>query len=223
MAAVRSGVQVETVRELDRGRRARRVEPTADAQRGTGARHASVPEVLWSQFLAEAGAALRQRTLRGANPLRRTVFQLAATMREHGGGWSEIEQVLLHAVGPLSSPVRAADDCGGPRRLPAERLTGWVRGWIHQVKQLEDPLAPRGSAPTGDRINVLKAETVLERLPSVLERALDTERRLTPTRAAGEMLDRALRAAVMELHFRMNVQTFEYLRWRVERLRAGAA
>jgi hypothetical protein len=199
------------------------VESTADAGPGAGAAPARVPAVLWSQFLAEAGAALRQRTLRGANPLRRTVFQLAATMREHGDGWSEIEQVLVLAAGTLASPGRAADDGGEAGRLPAARLTGWMRGWIHQVKQLEDPLAARGSAPTGDRINVLKAETVLERLPSVLERALETERHLSPTRDPGETLGRALRAAVMELHFRMNVQTFEYLRWRVERLRAGAA
>lgn len=175
----------------------------------------------WSRLTAQVGVALRQRTARGANPVRRTVFQLTAALRDAGVAWAEIEAALHRVV--EAHPARTQGDGAEDAQRPgvAETLAGWMAGWMRQVRQLEDPLAPRTPVSAGDRINVVKAETVLEQLPPVLERTLIDVRRRLPGAEEDEVLDRALRAAITELRFRMNIQTFEYLRWRVERLRAA--
>jgi hypothetical protein len=68
---------------------------------------------------------------------------------------------------------------------------------------------------------VEKVERVLETLPAALDRspADPSDGAESPSDA----LDRLLTRSVMELRFTLNEQTFEYLRWRVERARDAIA
>jgi hypothetical protein len=144
---------------------------------------------------------------------------VAAEMRLTGAPWDEIERTIVGAI--TTHPDFDANDrlnvVSGKRSSAA--LIARVIGWVHRVRQNEDPAGPatRGG---GDRIDVQKVEDVLEALPPVLDRHLATERgRAEPL----GQLDRALARSVMELRFDLNEQTFEYLRWRVDRAREATA
>ena len=169
----------------------------------------------WNRLAVHVSRALASATTRGASPLRAPVNVVAAEMRLGGAPWDEIERTIVGAI--TTHPDFDANDrlnvVSGKRSSAA--LISRVIGWVHRARQIEDPagLATRGG---GDRIDVEKVEDVLVALPPVLDRHLATERaRAEPL----GQLDRALARSVMELRFELNEQTFEYLRWRVDRAR----
>ncbi len=174
----------------------------------------------WHALAASLSRALREKTIRGAASARVLVFRLVLELRTAGASWERVEAVVLQALNEhpeLGQLDRFAVVNG---KQSSDVLRGWIRSWVHHARQVDAPTAAR-LRPSGDRINVQKAETVLERLPPILARQLVLERKADPAAAPAELLDRALRHAVKELRFALTTQTFEYLRWRVERQTVG--
>jgi hypothetical protein len=170
----------------------------------------------WRALGASLSRALREKTARGAAPARVLVFQIVLELRTAAVSWERIEAVMLQALSehPELGQLDRFDVVSG--KQTSDVLRSWMLGWVHRARQVDAPTAARGR-PMGDRINVQKAETILERLPTVLERQLVLGRRADPTASPAALLDRALRHAVKELRFALTTQTYEYLRWRVER------
>ena len=170
----------------------------------------------WRALGASLARALRERTARGAAPARVLVFRIVLQLRAAGASWEWIETVMLQALSehPELGLLDRFDVVSG--KQTSDVLRNWMLGWVHRARQVDEPTTAR-SRPTSDRINVQKAETILERLPAVLGRQMEVERGADPAAAPAELLDRALRHAVKELRFALTTQTYEYLRWRVER------
>jgi hypothetical protein len=168
------------------------------------------------------GRALRQKNVRGAQPVRQLVFTLIAELRTAAQAWDQVEAAVVSALDdhPDLAALDSLNVVTGKQTSSA--LRAWMVGWVHHARELESPMAARQRS-RGDRINVQKAETVLEQLPPVLDRHLSLVRECDPAASSAEVMDRALKEAVMDLRFALNRQTFDYLRWRVDRVREAVA
>jgi hypothetical protein len=183
-----------------------------------------VSDHAWERLAAHVAKALGRATTRGASQLRPSVVLLVAEMRTAGAGWDTIEATVTGAV--TAHPEFGAYDrmnvVSGKRS--SEALIARMVGWVHRARQLEEPIGAPSRGGASDRIDVEKAEKALEKVSRHLGRHLALARSETVGPPDdGDVMDRALRSAVMELRFSLNRQTFEYLRWRVERARSSPA
>jgi hypothetical protein len=204
--------RVLTLKERqDAGKAARRTDEPA--------RPPGVAPPTWTVLAANVAAALRHKTPRGASGVRRAVLNIVDELRRAGESWDTIEATVTSAVHghPLFGDLDRMNVVTG--RRSSDTLVGWMVGWVHQARQMEESgLAIHHPSPHR-RIDVAKAETVLAELSPLLDQVSACIRDAEPELREDEVLARALGRAVITLRYRLNVQTFEYLRWRVERLR----
>ncbi|MEO6529234.1 MAG: hypothetical protein ABIP93_21620 [Gemmatimonadaceae bacterium] len=148
----------------------------AHARMGIAERPQGVAERTWERIAVHVERALCRATTRGASMLRPSVTRLALEMRASGASWESIEAAVTDAV--CTHPDLGAHDrlnvVSGKRS--SVTLIAQMVGWVHGVRQLE---APAGSPPrraSGDRIDVERADQVLEQLTPALDRHLALER-----------------------------------------------
>jgi hypothetical protein len=196
----------------------------AHARAELAPRPAGVSEHTWERLAAHVAKALARGTKRGASQLRPSVVLVVTEMRAAGEDWDAIEVVVTDAV--TMHPDFGAFDrlnvVSGKRS--SEALIARMVGWVHRARQLEAPVGSPSRGGVSDRIDVEKAENAMARLSPALDRHLALARaRQAECDDVADVMDQALRSAVMELRFSLNRQTFEYLRWRVERAKLELA
>jgi hypothetical protein len=196
----------------------------AHARADLSPRPEGVSDHTWERLAAHIAKALGRATTRGASQLRPSVVLLVMEMRMAGAAWDTIEATVTGAV--TAHPEFGATDrlnvVSG--RRSSEPLIARMVGWVHRARQLEEPIGAPSRGGVSDRIDVEKAEKAMAKVSRHLDRHLALAR-AEPAGAVsdGDVMDRALRSAMMELRFSLNLQTFEYLRWRVERSHSALA